>query len=1626
MKTDSPNSGVGLKGVVIKRAMRCWQRLSVLLFAATLSAVNGAELLQNGGFSAGLDHWSLPPPLVKQGWEALSTEAVSLDPPGGMSGYVDDVIYQPLNVSGAGGKTVTAGLKLRRVYGDAGMKTIAVFLEYVTTGNTVGRVLAFEVANETVTDVADGWTPVQADVVLPADARKLTKFVIAKQTWGNFLADDAFLTAADLAAGNVPRITAVTGSGQYGAVLTVTGTNLGATAGTLEVNGSTNWVTTQTWEDTEVTALIAEPAEAGVVRVRQDFTESWGGGIYHVTSPTYTLAVQGEGPMVVRGTRAKFVVQADFLNGFASAGGVSFAVPQAPPGVATFSPVPLKESGGVVLTIDTTTLTPGVHEWTVQATEATSVPRAAAFTLDVRQVASVTFRHGGGPVASLNVGSQGELFVGFELRDAGGALLPNQGCQLTSTNPLALLALTTTSNGSFRVFAQDEGNAELRVSAPDGFMAALPVTIAGLPAERMTQVGFTNPAPNNSGTSSTVFSAGAPVAVTGWGVEGMIETEPTIADAFENVDLGATFIQSEPFSIVEGLMPNVFLFYASSAGGTRHAPLTVVNAPGLGSVSGRVSMLGGMGPHGAEGTLEFFAVDDDSMPLLTREVSNWQSPEFTTGAIPPGTYKVRLVSGFSGVTQWYPNAREFEDAQALTFTAGQTVANVDFFPPPMELRVTSQPLDQTVAVGADASFSVVADGSWGPFSYRWQEDGVDLVEGAKYTGTDSPTLMVSGAQLTDSGARYSVVVTDSGSGRVMSRAALLTVGDFDPPVVTTLPSTHPQAQVRALRAVVAGEVNANGAPAMVEVQWGTKAGVLDRTAVGTPQFVTGSSAVVVTASLPGLTGNTTYYYRFVAENSAGPGQGAVQSFTTPAPTPPVVNTLAAGTPTHEAVTLNGTVDPRGLQREVVFDYGPTNAFGSKVAANPTVVPPGGVQSVTGQLTGLLPHTKYFYRAHAFSDEGEAVGATLSFTTANRPVTAQPDSFAMLPSGRAVLPVLDNDMDPDGDTLIIESFTQTPASVGMVSRQGTDLVFTPSASFSGGSFSYRVKDGFGSSSTATVTLTRAACEISPATQSLPANGGSYEVDVTTPAAWRVVESLSWVSATPQGEGNGEATLTVAPNTVLTPRTGTVVIGGEAHTITQAGVLAPQISVPAVIPQGIVSGSYELEIPTINPPVIYTVTGLPPGLKMNAAERKIQGKPLRAGDYHVFIKAKNRAGLTDQIDFHIVVNDLPAYAKGPFTALINRSAGVNDNLGGVTSFSTTATGAVSGTVRLGAATYRLKGQLEVPLSGSPVLDVVVQRRGLPAVLLNLEFSDSAEGPVVDGTASVLLPGGDSATASGALNPWKAAGNAFPLAAVYNLALGPEDPADDTVPQGYGNLRVTALTSGRVNWSGTLADGTTVSGSAAAWQDGSWALHSPLYKGRGSLLGSPQLEAASDPTDPDSLKDVSGKVSWLKHPHTTRTYAGGFGPVTLDVAGSQYVRPRPGQIVMGLPNVDPTDTNALLEFDGAGIPDTAFGTSLTQQFRISTAHRASFSTDVLVNPAKIRITSLNPATGQFYGVLTLVDENPNRNNAEEKRTVKFQGLILLDALEGKGFFLMSELSVPPLTPATMPQRSGSVTLF
>src|SRR5450755_2301227 len=119
--------------------------------------------------------------------------------------------------------------------------------------------------------------------------------------------------------------------------------------------------------------------------------------------------------------------------------------------------------------------------------------------------------------------------------------------------------------------------------------------------------------------------------------------------------------------------------------------------------------------------------------------------------------------------------------------------------------------------------------------------------------------------------------------------------------------------------------------------------------------------------------------------------------------PPSATTTAATDVGTTTATLNGVINSFGVNVRYYFQYGTTDAYGSRTAtqtltgcppgvSNPQycVCPPGtknpaycatpGTGNVSAVIHGLQPNTKYHFRLISFNGNGEARGNDESFTT----------------------------------------------------------------------------------------------------------------------------------------------------------------------------------------------------------------------------------------------------------------------------------------------------------------------------------------------------------------------------------------------------------------------------------------------------------------------------------------------------------------------------------------------------------------------------------------------------------------------------------------------------------------------
>ena len=200
--------------------------------------------------------------------------------------------------------------------------------------------------------------------------------------------------------------------------------------------------------------------------------------------------------------------------------------------------------------------------------------------------------------------------------------------------------------------------------------------------------------------------------------------------------------------------------------------------------------------------------------------------------------------------------------------------------------------------------------------------------------------------------------------------------------VTTLPavddvSSGPVQELTPTSAILTGTLSPDGVEAHYYFEWGLTSSYTNRTP--DVDAGTGSEAVAAKTMLEGLTPNTSYHYRLVAENEYGTTFGEDEEFATSGP--PRLTLEAATGIGHETATIKAKIDPDELASTYRFEYGETTAYGSEVPTGGASVGSGSTPVAVSQaLSSLRLGVTYHYRVVATNSAGTTTGADQTFTT----------------------------------------------------------------------------------------------------------------------------------------------------------------------------------------------------------------------------------------------------------------------------------------------------------------------------------------------------------------------------------------------------------------------------------------------------------------------------------------------------------------------------------------------------------------------------------------------------------------------------------------------------------------------
>ncbi|HXF43975.1 MAG TPA: hypothetical protein VNK70_00675 [Candidatus Paceibacterota bacterium] len=204
------------------------------------------------------------------------------------------------------------------------------------------------------------------------------------------------------------------------------------------------------------------------------------------------------------------------------------------------------------------------------------------------------------------------------------------------------------------------------------------------------------------------------------------------------------------------------------------------------------------------------------------------------------------------------------------------------------------------------------------------------------------------------------------------------ISNTQPPVQQPSVTTNAATGIGESSATLNGYVNPNGTSDTIRwFEWGLSSSNLTNS---TARLSQGSSASSFSEFINGLSPSTYYYFRAVAQNSAGTVYGSVRSFRTlsvPQPSLPSVTTFSPTNIGDTYATFNGFVTQNAGNTYRWFEY---YTSGTGIMSTRRVYQGGSASNFSEYVNGLKPNTVYYVRAVAQNSYGTDYGVYHSFTT----------------------------------------------------------------------------------------------------------------------------------------------------------------------------------------------------------------------------------------------------------------------------------------------------------------------------------------------------------------------------------------------------------------------------------------------------------------------------------------------------------------------------------------------------------------------------------------------------------------------------------------------------------------------
>jgi len=274
------------------------------------------------------------------------------------------------------------------------------------------------------------------------------------------------------------------------------------------------------------------------------------------------------------------------------------------------------------------------------------------------------------------------------------------------------------------------------------------------------------------------------------------------------------------------------------------------------------------------------------------------------------------------------------------------------------------------AITDDLGHNIDQDGVCG-LDAAGDRSGVDpkLVPPAENGGFVSTQALLHGSPALEGANPEGCPLADA-RGVSRPQGGVCDVGAFEAELVGA-PSakTEPADEINSEQEELAASIRLDGEAGGFHFLWGTSPEELVNETPEAPAGVVSGEDFEI-YDLGGLSPETTYYYKAVADNASGstPAEN-VLSFTTPTgpPGPPVVSSVTVLSVTTTTATLQFTIDPAGSDTSYVIDYGRTTGYGKHT-------PPVDVgatekaKTLTATLEGLEPSRTYHFDVLASNEQ----------------------------------------------------------------------------------------------------------------------------------------------------------------------------------------------------------------------------------------------------------------------------------------------------------------------------------------------------------------------------------------------------------------------------------------------------------------------------------------------------------------------------------------------------------------------------------------------------------------------------------------------------------------------------------